>query len=407
MKTPEEFLEDHGFTLAAHIDRSRLIALFDAEMRAGLAGEPSSLAMIKTYIAPTRTNLAGKKAVVLDAGGTNFRGAIVSIPPAISHKENRPMPGVEREVGEDEFYASFANEIARLKPYANTAKVGWCFSYPAATTPDLDARLIKWTKNIKAPAIVGQYVGSELKRRAGIGEIAVINDTVATLLAAKALEGDRLYSSYIGFILGTGTNTAYVDKDLGMIVNAESGAFDKVDRSEFDRAVDEKSGNPGQQFLEKMIAGAYLGSIGLEILRAAAKAGYFSARARGLISGLRALSTKELGDFCAGDGDMGFAPDDARLARRFTLPVFERAAVLAAVELAAFVIQSGEGIEADEPVAICIDGSTYYKTQAVDFAGIVKRELDNMLVRRRNVHYRIVPKVEDAPMIGAAIAAMI
>jgi hexokinase len=407
MKSPEAFLSENGFTLAEDIDRSKLIARFAADMQAGLEGRPSSLAMLKAYVAPTRTNLAGKKAVVLDAGGTNLRGAVVSIPHTIERKENRPMPGVEREVGEEEFYGTFADEIRRLLPYANVEKVGWCFSYPAETTPELDARLLMWTKNIKAPAIVGQFVGEELKKRAGIKEIAVVNDTVATLLAAKAMEGEKTYSSYIGFIIGTGTNTAYVDKDLQMIINAESGAFDKVPQSVFDVAVDQKSGNPGKQRLEKMIAGAYLGPIGHEILKAAAKAGYFSSRAAGVIKGMGTISTKDLSDFCAGAIDFNLPPDDARLAKRFALPVFERAATLAAVELAAFVIQSGEGIQEDEPVAICIDGSTYYKTQAIDFPKAVKRELDEILVRRRNVHYEIVPQVEDAPMIGAAIAAMI
>lgn len=407
MKSPEAFLEENGWTLAANIDRSKLIALFAADMKAGLEGRPSSLAMLKAYIAPTRANLAGKKAVVLDAGGTNLRGAVVSVPLKIEERENRPMPGTAQEVGEEEFYQTFADEIKRLKPHANVEKVGWCFSYPAKTTPELDAQLIMWTKNIKAPAIVGQYVGTELKKRAGIKEVAVINDTVATLLAAKATEGEKTYSSYIGFILGTGTNTAYVDGKLEMIINAESGAFDKVPQSAFDKAVDQKSDNPGKQRLEKMIAGAYLGAIGYEILKAAAKAGYFTAKGAGTILGMGGLSTKDLSDFCAGEKDFNLSAVDAKLARRFALPVFERAATLAAVELAAFVIQSGEGIDETEPVAICIDGSTYYKTQAIDFPKAVKRELDDMLTRRRNVHYEIVPKVEDAPMIGAAIAAMI
>jgi hypothetical protein len=30
-----------------------------------------------------------------------------------------------------------------------------------------------------------------------------------------------------------------------------------------------------------------------------------------------------------------------------------------------------------------------------------------MLVKRRNIHYVITPQVDDAPMVGAAIAAML
>jgi hexokinase len=98
---------------------------------------------------------------------------------------------------------------------------------------------------------------------------------------------------------------------------------------------------------------------------------------------------------------------DADVARRLGIPVFERAVVLTAIQLAAFVIKSGEGADASAPVAINADGSTYYKTRAVPFADDVRRELDEMLVRDRNIHYTITPQVDDAPMVGAAIAAML
>ena len=53
------------------------------------------------------------------------------------------------------------------------------------------------------------------------------------------------------------------------------------------------------------------------------------------------------------------------------------------------------------------DGSTYYKTRAIPFAQTVTKELDEMLVKRRNIHYVITPQVDDAPMVGAGIAAML
>ena len=100
-------------------------------------------------------------------------------------------------------------------------------------------------------------------------------------------------------------------------------------------------------------------------------------------------------------------PDDAKMARRLGLPVFERAATLTAIHLAAFVIKTGKGEDPDSPVAINADGSTYYKTRAIPFDATVRRELDAMLVSSRNVHYEITPQVDDAPMVGAGIAAML
>ncbi len=428
MKTPEEFLKDNNFVTAAEIDRQAMIGTFISEMEKGLKGEPSSLMMIPAYVGVNGKIPEGAKAAVLDAGGTNFRGGIVTIPPAITDKQNQPMPGTKGEVDEETFYAAFADEVKRVLPLATTKKIGWCFSYPAESTPDLDAQLVRWTKNIEAPAIVGQYVGKELLKRLGGGEIAIVNDTVATLLAAKATEGDKTYSSYIGFILGTGTNSAYVEKnknivklpgtdpDGSMIINAESGGFDKIEQSEFDKGVDRKTGNPGKNIFEKMIAGAYLGGIGLEIYKAAAKEGLFSKKAADALAGLGALETMDFDNFCAAFKKEGRDnvldtifedADDAKMARRLGLPVFERAAVLTAVHLAAFVIKSGEGNDPSAPVAINADGSTYYKTRAILFAEIVVKELDELLVNRRNIHYAITPQVDDAPMVGAGIAAML
>ena len=142
----------------------------------------------------------------------------------------------------------------------------------------------------------------------------------------------------------------------------------------------------------------------------------FSDKAAALIGGFGSLETIDFDNFCAGYRKEGrdnpldavfVSADDVKMARRLGLPVIERAAVLTAIHLAAFCIKSGEGADAAAPIAINADGSTYYKTRAVPFATLVTRELDDMLVRRRNIHYCITPQVEDAPMVGAAIAALI
>ena len=427
MKTPEEFLEANGFTAADKIDREAMIATFLSEMEKGLKGEESSLRMIPTYVGVSGKIPEGAKAAVLDAGGTNFRSAIVTIPPQIFDKKNQPMPGTKGEVTEDEFYGAFAEEIKRVLPQATAEKIGFCFSYNCDATPDLDAKLNAWSKGILAPTIVGQYVGKELLKRLGGGRIAIVNDTVATLLAAKATEGDKTYSSYLGFILGTGTNTAYVEKNANitkladldksgsMIINAESGSFDKIAQSAFDQAMDAKQVDTGHNIFEKMIAGGYLGPVGLELYKAAAKEGYFSKAAADKLAGLAALETMDFDNFTAAFKKEGrdnpldaiFADEaDAKMARRLGLPVFERAAVLTAIHLAAFCIKSGAGTLAEAPIAINADGSTYYKTRAIPFDATVRRELDAML-GKRNIHYAITPQVDDAPMVGAAIAAML
>ena len=254
----------------------------------------------------------------------------------------------------------------------------------------------------------------------------VVNDTVATLLAGKATEKPgQKFSAYLGFILGTGTNVAYIEKNTNipklanppegaMAINTESGGFNKIAQSTFDEAMDKKTADCGSQRFEKMIAGAYLGKIGLEVFKAAAKAGYFSDEAAAAVQSLGTLESYDLDNFCAkfDNGkpnplDKVFVSEtDKAAARRLATPVFERAAILTAVHLAAFIVKTGGGTDPNAPVCVCIDGSTYYKTRVVSFPQIVKQELDAML-GPRNIAFALTVCPDDAPMIGAAVAALL
>ncbi len=431
MQTPEEFLESNGLTTAT-LDRAALIAAFQKEMEAGLAGEPSSLKMIPTYTSPTGEVKKDTPVTVLDAGGTNLRGATVTVTSSgemlIEHKEKGEMPGAKSPVTQDEFYAVLAGHVNRCRPFAKDPAVGFCFSYPAESSPEGDAKLLVWTKQIQAPEIVGQWVGAELAKRLDPkpSRMCLVNDTVATLLAGKAAEkpGQR-FSAYIGFILGTGTNVAYIERNSAigklknapegsMAINTESGGFNKIAQSAFDEAMDRKTSDCGMQRFEKMISGAYLGRIGLEVLKGAAKAGFFSDAAKAAVQGLGALESYDLDNFCAkyDNGkpnplDKVFTDEaDRAMARRLATPVFERAAILTAIHLAAFIVKTGGGTDPEAPVCVCIDGSTYYKTRVVSFPEIVKKELDAMLAKR-NISYSLTVCPDDAPMIGTAVAALL
>ena len=433
MNTPEDFLEDNGFCVRT-LDRAALLSAFRHEMQEGLAGRPSSLKMLPSYVSPEGELRRDVPITVLDAGGTNLRGAIVEFPSGadgarLSHKEKGEMPGVSAYVAPDDFYEAFAAHVRRTAPFAKDPSIGFCFSYACETSPEGDGKLLYWTKQIQAPEIIGQWVGAELARRLDPvpPRILVLNDTVTTLLAGKAMEkpGAR-HSAYIGFILGTGTNVAYVERNANigkvslanregsMIINTESGGFSKVEQSAFDRAMDARTNDAGAQMFEKMIAGAYLGRLGLEIFKAAARNGFFSADAAKGILSLGSLESYDLDNFCANHRteqpnplDRIFAADaDRAVARRLATPVFERAAILTAVHLAAFILQTGGGTDPNAPVCVCIDGSTYYKTRTVSFPKIVKAELDAML-GPRNIAFELAVCPDDAPMIGAAAAVLL
>ena len=432
MQTPEEFLEANGF-VSRSLDRSALVSAFLKEMDAGLKGKPSSLAMIPTYVSPSGELKRDTPVSVLDAGGTNLRSGTVSFPSGsaeavIDHLEKGSMPGTSAYVSPDDFYGTFAAQLERTRPFAADPAVGFCFSYACEAAPDGDAKLLHWTKQIQAPEIVGQWIGAELRKRLSFAptKLMVLNDTVTTLLAGKASErpGQR-FSAYIGFILGTGTNVAYVQKTSGiaklpagnypdeMIVNAESGGFSRIEQSKFDAAMDARTLDKGNQVFEKMIAGAYLGAIGLEIFKAAAKAGFFKEAAK-QVAALSTLESMHLDNFCAQYDNGKPNPlnkvfsnaNDAAMARRLATPVFERAAILTAIHLAAFIVKTGGGVDREAPVCVCVDGSTYHKTRAVPFPKIVQRELDQML-GPRNIAFALTVCPDNAPMVGAAVAALL
>ena len=88
------------------------------------------------------------------------------------------------------------------------------------------------------------------------------------------------------------------------------------------------------------------------------------------------------------------------------MPVFERAAILTAIHLAAFIVKTGGGVDKSAPVCVCVDGSTYYKTRAVAFPKIVQSELEQML-GPRNIAFSLTVCPDNAPLVGAAVAALL
>lgn len=425
-----EFFEKHDFSAA--VDTDAVLAGFDRQMDDGLAGRPSSLAMLPAYLDVARDVPVESPIVVLDAGGTNLRVAVVWFDRAgkarVEDFQKYKMPGTSGvTLGAEDFFETFAQFLVPVCQRAEA--VGFCFSYPTEIFPDLDGKLLRWSKQIDAPEVVGTRVGSRISDAlfAKTGRrlsLRVLNDTTATLLAGKTAGLSRRYSSYVGFILGTGTNTAYIERNArigkvpgldpagSMIVNVESGGFDGAPRSDFDRRAAKRWKNPDEGLFEKMISGAYIGDVGLEAFKAAAEDGLFSPAAAAALGALATLETKDFDDFVANPflkagplGAVPFTDDDRRTAMAVGEPLFLRAAALTAVNVSAAVLRSGAGHDPLHPVCVTIDGSTYYKTRSTMFKSRVEEGLRDIL-GPRGVHFETL-FVEDAPMIGSAVAGLI
>jgi len=427
-KREVDFLKKNGLDVEG-IDREALLAVFAKEMEDGLAGKPSSLMMIPSFISIDKPVKTDTPVVVLDAGGTNLRAAVVRISASgeaqIGAFSKRAMPGTQGELSAEAFYDAFADFLMPI--VGESESIGFCFSYPAEIMPDCDAKLVQWSKQIQVPSVVGTMIGSgllkHLAQRGYRRRTVILNDTVATLLAGKSMGVARNYSAYVGFILGTGTNTAYVeqnahilkrtdlDKRGSMAINVESGGFRGVPQSQFDKIMDAATIDCGHYAFEKMISGAYLGWLSTTVLIEAAKAGLFSAQAAQKLAALKPVQSKDVDDFCNGTMQPGspflddaFGAADGESIVALCTAVFERAAVLTAVNIASAIIKTGEGHDAARPVCVNVDGSTYHRTRTGQFRNRVQHELRQML-QPRGIAYELI-RVDESPVIGAAVAGL-
>ena len=422
------FLGKHNFPM--HMDINTVVDAMLFDMDEGLSGRPAAEDMIRTFCNPPDRAAAGESVIVIDAGGTNFRSCLVTFDQqgkaSIDFMEKTRMPGIEKELNRKEFFDQFAENLEHLKD--KSSNIGFCFSYPMTITEDGDGVLIGFSKEIKAPEVVGCHIGKELsKALAAHGwtkkvNISLLNDTVAALLAGAACpdEGCK-YSSYIGFILGTGMNGAYIQpadpayKGLKeQIIVCESGKFDKVARSDFDVEYDRKSVKPGTSIMEKMCSGAYLGPISYEVVHTAAAEGVFSPKFCDSLLKIESLTLIEVDKFLHGpygtNSILGAkaaesaTPEDYDILFQLLDAVVERSARLSSAILASCVIKSGKGKKSTEPVCILCDGTTFFKTFKIQER--VRGYLETILVKERGRHFQIIERDNDITL-GAAIAGLI
>ena len=264
-------------------DQSRLhmvAADFRYDLKKGLRSpEESSLRLLKSYV-DLPTGQESGEYLALDFGGTNVRVLRVRLlgngKYEVVRKVAKPLvvPGLYDFVGKGSKAADLFDFLAGLIDEAidgdktKKYRLGHTFSFPSEQQALCDAKLIVWTKEFATEGVEGQYVNKLLKAalyRQGfdnVEPVALINDTIAVLLAAAYEYGD----TYIGSIYATGHNTCYRETFAEsaappMVLNLESGGFRRLIPGKYDIALDAASEKPGQQRLEKMVSGRYLGEL--------------------------------------------------------------------------------------------------------------------------------------------------
>ncbi len=399
------------------LDCHALLETFICEMNRGLRGE-GALPMLPSGILLGKSHPRNVTIPAFDVGGTNTRATRVRFDNAgqatFEALHRGRMPGTEGEVDKVTFYQQLSDALApALK--ANE-RFGFCFSYPITEAGEL----LFWTKKVCAPEIPGRNVVNDLVEvlaERGLPNVSarILNDTVAALLAIFARPDALDAAGHVGFILGTGTNTAYAEitdnihKQPGlpagkrMPINCESGNFNSFPKSTFDLQYEAESGTGRSQW-ERCISGVHLGSLGTIVLRRAAEEGMLPSLRDVLMN--RAFTHVELNTFCAGEGESCFncPATEAEMVRALLCPLYERAAAFAAVNIAAAAICSARANhQTSGKILVNADGSTFWKTAAIPFVARTKSHLDALL--QRYGYTSEIFRVDEAPLLGAALAA--
>jgi len=426
MNKTQQFLKEHKMS-AAELDIQSLTDGFISEMKNGLDGKAGSLLMLPTYIGAEGQIKPNQPVVAIDAGGTNFRAVKMSFDDKLNlvteNLQQRKMPAIDEELSNKEFFATLA---AYLTEYKNVSdKIGFCFSYAVEIFPNKDGKLLEWSKEVKAPEVIGQMVGKNLLEAMGTPnkQIVLMNDTVSTLLAGQAATAGREFDTYLGFILGTGTNACYIEsnsnitkaKNLDLkgnqIINIESGNFNLMPRTDIDIAFDNTTKLPGRYTFEKMIAGGYFGGLCTMALKMAAAEDVFSAETKVNIKNIGDLTSEEVNKFVSSIdlksnilSEVLVSKEDKVAGAQIINALIERSAKLVAASLAAVVLKTGKAKSADKPILMTIEGTTFYKMN--NFRVMFEAFLQGFFSGENRRFYEIV-EVPNSSLIGAGIAAIV
>ncbi|MDR0799337.1 MAG: hexokinase [Dysgonamonadaceae bacterium] len=407
----------------------------------GLQTDDTEIACLPTYVNPGK-DFEGK-VLALDWGGTNFRAAIVEFKkgakPVTLENLKKPLSCVETKgFSREDLFNAMASHIAQLKHLdKSVTHIGYCFSYPAASTTKVEANaetkteaeveggaiLLRWTKEIWIPEMLKKPVGKPLmeylnqyegiKEKTQFKSIKVVNDTIACLFAGLAQPG---YDTYIGLIVGTGTNMAalihkdqipkldrhYHSGDL-IPVNLESGNLvptpDPNHAGEYltvvDQRVDENSDQPKKQLFEKAISGGYLGKIFENAFPGAIESKFDGEKLTNLMN-----------------YPMIYKEEYTAVARA----IYVRSAQLVAASLAGLILELIEYREDTQTydkniqnICLAADGSLFWSDDrnGSDYNKIVSDSLHGFLASFGLEHIHVyTSKLEDANLIGSAIAAL-
>lgn len=388
-----------------------------SEMKNGLRGEASSITMIPTYISVNAKPIDDESIIVADAGGTNLRIGLCVYKngrPQFSDIRKYPIPGAEKKLSSDEFFSELAEKIL---PYTNdSSRIAFCFSYPAEIFPDRDGKILSLNKELHVSGAVGKVVGASLKDKLaerGVDKeftFTLLNDSTASLMGGIATIENLGYDGIAGLVLGTGSNTCCFEKGENikkiagandMIINCESGSYSGAFRGKADLMTDQASEIPGDHLLEKMISGAYMGSVITNTAILASQEGLLS---KNLLDQSLPFTLPELDEFVRGKDNRISeicVGDDNEIMRHIIDSVYERAAKLVCANLAALCVHADGGKFENNPFCVIAEGSTFYNS----FLFYDKlKEYINSYIQGEMQRYLVCRHAGNSTLAGAALS---
>ena len=432
-----DFLIPFPFSTA---DRERLIADFQGQMRCGLAADPGSIAMRASFVSRPTGAERGLYAA-LDLGGANVRATLIALPGGgrarVLRRDAFRLPTITGSASD--LFDPVAEFIGGVLDEGSDYGLGFIFSFPIDQNGVRAGRLSRWTKEFAFSGVEGEEVVALLEhsiaRKAAafpslrrLSITALANDTVGVLAAGAYLDP----RCDIGLIVGTGCNLAVavperlIDRDDlpsapgrpgEMIFNMECGNFDAVRsiQTDHDIRLDAGSGARGEQLLEKMISGRYLGEIVRQIVESeASEGGPFSGwlEPDSAFAAPYGFGTENMADIAYDTSEdlaatsmtlksLG-APDSTLEARwrlrELCLSAITRSARLVAMAIAATALYIDPDLDREHVVSA--DGSVF---RDLDYQRQIERELSDVLGHRAD-RVRLA-YLRDGSSLGAAILA--
>ena len=392
----------------------QLVGAFLTEMSHGLAGEPSTIKMIPSFVTGLPSGVEVGSSWAIDLGGSNLRVIEVQLLGGGINRvgrEHKAVVPASVQAAPGDVLFDFIADACVSAGMPSGATLGFTFSFPYDQTAINAGVLLEWTKGFSNPGVVGKCVvvaleAALLRKGLTISVAALANDTVGTMCAAAYTDA----RTRVGVILGTGTNASYMEEvaripkwrgaragaGAMMAINMEWGGFGSGGASHafsmlpfhaVDHELDHASPNQTKQRFEKMIGGMYLGEIVRLLLVHLISAGALLASdSHSSASGdsRRAAALFRAGGFntammsaCAADASPELSTVADVLRRDAGLPhvtredcavvvqvcelVAHRAARLAAAGIAAVITQAAGSSSGGGGCSVGIDGSVFSK----------------------------------------------